>query len=311
MVWLILLPLISPSDTVTILIPPGTTIYTISQTLHDSGIIQSPWLFRIWARLTATDRHLQSGLYRFPRPYTIEATLHKLRTGKGELIKLTIPEGLTLHEIATLVESHLYVPRDSFLHYAHDTSFLHSLGIPATTAEGYLFPTTYFLPPFISARHVLKEMIHQFYQHITPDMLNRASQLGFSLHEIVTLASIIEKEAVLKSELPLISSVFHNRLSRGMKLEANPTVEYALGHKKRWLTNKDLQTPSPYNTYLYPGLPPGPICNPSLDAILAALYPADTDYLYFVSRGDGTHIFSKTYTAHKRAVRRLRKFWLR
>jgi UPF0755 protein len=218
------------------------------------------------------------------------------------LYKVTVPEGSTLKQIAAIVESAGLATRAEFLSVAADADFVREKGIDAGTFEGYLFPETYFFPKNTAAREVITAMVDRFRSVFTEAWKKRAADIGLSVHQVLTLASIIEKETGAPSERPIISSVFHNRLRRGMRLETDPTVIYGIDDFDGNLTRKHLATPTPYNTYLISGLPPGPIASPGRAAIEAALYPADTAYLYFVSKKDGTHQFSKTFADHNRAI---------
>ena len=195
----------------------------------------------------------------------------------------------------------------AFVELAYDSAFCRGVGIAAPSLEGYLFPDTYYVPRNIRARTMIETMLARFRAVFDDSLAQRTRQIGFTAHEILTLASIIEREARVEEERPIISGVFHRRLKLRRPLEADPTVEYALGMRKKRLLYKDLEVDSPYNTYRYPGLPPGPICNPGRASILAALYPAETPYLYFVAKGDGTHEFTSSERDHLNAKRRIRQ----
>ena len=220
---------------------------------------------------------------------------------------VTITEGMTLKQIATLLATKGLGAEESFLCLNADQAFLERWGLPSQGMEGYLYPDTYYFSWLASPEEILGRMIERFYTVLRPDMYRRAAALDLSAHEVITLASLIEKETGTDAERPLVSAVFHNRLKKGIPLQCDPTVIYGLDHFDGNLTRAHLQTPTPYNTYLLRGLPPGPIANPGLKAILAALQPADQNYLYFVARGDGTHEFSSDLATHNRAVQRFQK----
>jgi len=232
-----------------------------------------------------------------------------LERGRGVEQRFTVREGLRLAEVADLARAQLKIPRDSFLAAAEDSSLLVSVGVPAEapSAEGYLFPTTYLLPLGIGARELVRVMTHQFTQQWSPEWQARLDSLHFSRHELVTLASIVEAEVRYDPDRPFVSAVYHNRLKRGMRLEADPTVSYAYGRRLRRVWEKNLAVRSPYNTYLHAGLPPGPIGQPGRAGLLAALYPADVPFLYFVAQPDGKHIFSATYAEHLAAIQRVKQ----
>jgi UPF0755 protein len=270
--------------------------------LQSQQLIEHPFKFRLLARLQGKDKQIQAGEYLLSADMPPGDILEVLVNGKVRLYKFTVPEGSTLKQIAAIVENAGLVTRAEFLSAAADADFVRENGIDAGSFEGYLFPETYFFPKNTAAREVLATMVDRFRSVFTNTWETRAADIGLSVHQVLTLASIIEKETGAPSERPTISSVFHNRLRRGMRLETDPTVIYGIDDFDGNLTRKHLTTPTPYNTYLISGLPPGPIANPGRAAIEAALYPADTPYLYFVSKKDGTHQFSKTFADHNRAI---------
>jgi UPF0755 protein len=237
--------------------------------------------------------------------------LAMLAEGRTVSVKITIPEGLTVAELADLAEHDLGIPADSVLRLARDSVLADSLGISAPSLEGFLHPDTYLLPQDVSAHDLVTIMAGQFLQDWKPAWNGRLDSIGMTRLQVVTLASIVEGEARVDSERETIAGVYHNRLRIGMALQADPTVQYAIqlatGERKPRLFTKDYRTPSPYNTYLHPGLPPGPVNSPGLRSIEATLYPADVPYLYFVAAPDGHHVFSRTYQEHLRAIRQVRK----
>jgi UPF0755 protein len=233
--------------------------------------------------------------------------LDHLRKGRIIEYEVVIPEGYNLFQIGwTLSGTPLISEPHEFIDLVKNKAYVHSLGIEADTLEGYLFPDTYYLPKGITLEDIPKKMVQRYKAVFTDGKRNRAKELGFTEQQIITLASIVEKEAKIDSERKLISAVYHNRLKQGMKLQADPTAVYGT---KAWITQvtrEDLKRRSPYNTYLHKGLPPGPIANPGEGAILAALYPENVDYLFFVAQGDGSHFFSKDFHAHEMAIGRYR-----
>ncbi|MGD8338297.1 MAG: endolytic transglycosylase MltG [Desulfobacterales bacterium] len=270
--------------------------------LQSQQLIEHPIKFRLLARLQDKDKQIQAGEYLLSADMPPGDILKMLVNGKVRLYKFTIPEGSTLKQIAAIVETAGLVTRAEFLSAAADADFVRENGIDADSFEGYLFPETYFFPKNTAAREVIAVMVDRLRSVFTETWEKRAADIGLSVHQVLTLASIIEKETGASSERPIISSVFHNRLRRGMRLETDPTVIYGIDNFDGNLTRKHLATPTPYNTYLISGLPPGPIASPGRAAIEATLYPADTRYLYFVSKKDGTHQFSKTFADHNRAI---------
>lgn len=280
----------------------GEPFSRVARELSDRGVISSATLFTLWARLWGSDRKLGWGHYRFELPLSSREVLDQLVLGKGAFRRVTIPEGLTVKEIAELLEKNGLADKKVFLAQAANPETLSLLGLDGAGVEGYLFPNTYHFAPATSEIDILKTMVGQFRLAFTDAMQARARELGFTPHEVVTLASLIEKETGIDSERPLVSAVFQNRLKRNMPLQSDPTVIYGLKNFSGDLTRKDLRTKTPYNTYLIPRLPPTPICNPGLPSIQAALYPAAVPALYFVSKNDGSHVFSATLKEHNRAV---------
>jgi UPF0755 protein len=262
-------------------------------------------LFSLWARLSGAQARIHQGLYRFDSSVTAREVLDRLVTGKGVFQTVTIPEGLTVKEIAELLAAAQISDRDTFLKEGADPKLLAGLGLQGKGIEGYLFPSTYHFTPQTPARDIILKMAEQFRKVSLPFLRQGTTRSKLTSHEILTLASIIEKETGVEEERELVSAVFHNRLRLQMPLQSDPTVIYGLKNFDGNLTRKHLQDTSPYNTYRIAALPPGPICNPSLASIKAALRPADVPYLYFVSKNDGTHLFSATIEAHNRAVKAL------
>ena len=282
-------------------IPPGTPFNQISRLLHQKGIIKSPFGFTLEAwRLGLMDK-LKAGEYELDPRWPPKEILKLLSEGRIITYLITIPEGYNLEEIADLIAKTNICTREEFLALTKNKAFLKELNIPGDSAEGFIFPDTYAYYRGLSCRALVTKMIRHFWE-VWQEFQARAQEKGLNVLEVVTLASIVEKEAMKPEERPLIAGVFWNRLQRGMPLQADPTVRYAVKKFKRRLRRQDLRVKSPYNTYLYPGLPPGPICSPGKESIKAVLYPAQTDFLYFVAKGDGSHYFSKTLREHLNAV---------
>lgn len=292
---------------VVVLVPKGTSLRMISRMLAEEGLVTNSTLFSWWARWTGADRKLKTGEYEFTEALTPTELLQRLLAGQGLRVVVTIPEGLTFRQIVTLlVEKGLGSPA-SFLCLNTDAEFLEKWGLPAQGMEGYLFPDTYYFSRFASAEEILSQLVVRFYMVFSSEMYRQVEETNFSVHQIVTLASLVEKETGAAPERPLVSAVLHNRLKRGMLLQCDPTVIYGIADFDGNLTRQHLRTLTPYNTYMVPGLPPGPIANPGLKSLLAALQPADENYLYFVAKGDGSHQFSSDITAHNRAVQQYQK----
>lgn len=296
-------PPIQKARTVEIKVTPGESFSSVMHKLKDKNVISNEKLFSLWARLWAVDKKVHWGVYRFKLPLPPRQVLHRMVLGKILLHRITIPEGLTVKEIGRLLENGKMTSKGRFFAEATNADLLSFLDLQGKGVEGYLFPDTYYFAPFSKAEDMISAMVEQFRKRFSPTMARRAKELGLSVHEVVTLASLIEKESGMDLERPLVSAVFHNRLKSKMPLQSDPTVIYGLKHFSGTLTRKDLQSPSPYNTYHVQGLPPGPICNPGLSSLMAALYPALVPYLYFVSKNDGSHAFSVSLDDHNRAVR--------
>jgi UPF0755 protein len=287
-----------------IVISPGQSFKTVINDFKKAGLLKNPIKFKLLARITGADKQIRTGEYLFSTCLTPARILQKMVSGEVVLYRLTIPEGYTLAEVAGAVELSGLGSQAGFLAVAGDKTFVENLGIGTTVLEGYLFPDTYFFPKNVSAKQTIAAMITRFKAVFTPQWEKRAADLGFTVHQIVTLASIIEKETGDPDERPLIASVFHNRMNRGMRLETDPAVIYGIKNFNGNITRQDLKTPTPYNTYVIFGLPPGPIANPGVKSLEAALYPAASDFLYFVSKKNGTHQFSTNLNDHTLAVRK-------
>jgi UPF0755 protein len=289
-------------------IRPGLAFNSIAKDLEQQGLVKNAMFFSWYARATGERSKVKVGEYLLTTAMTPKEVLQVITSGKSIARSFTVSEGLSTYEIAALYETEKFGTALEFMRLVHDKEFVKSLlGEDQESLEGYLFPETYMLTKFTDTKTLLTNMVKRFlfvYNEVAPQ-----SAVGpWPRHKAVTLASIIEKETGAPIERPLISSVFHNRLAKGMRLQTDPTVIYgkaeSLGKIVINITRADLTTPTRYNTYVIYGLPPGPIANPGRDAMLAALKPATTDYLYFVSKNDGTHIFSPTYEAHVNAVKK-------
>jgi UPF0755 protein len=286
-------------------IPPGAGSRTIGDRLVAGGAIRDLWTYRLAVYLTGDGRKLKAGEYRFDRAMTPYDVLDKIARGDVYVVSVTFPEGLTSAEMAKIFEAHGLGTAASFAAAAKDTSLIRDLDPAATDLEGYLFPETYALPRHTDAARLVRLMVGRFEHVLTPALRQAAAAQHLSVRQLVTLASIVEKETARSDERPLVAAVYATRLRIGMPLQCDPTVIYALAKAGRYDGNihkGDLSFDSPYNTYRYPGLPPGPIASPGRASIEAALHPADADYLYFVSRNDGTHAFSRTLDEHNRNV---------
>jgi len=301
----------SSAPMVRITIPPGATFRDAADTLLARGIIASPDLFRTLARIRGSDRRLRAGVYDLPQDAGAWQALHLLESGKVATVRFTAPEGLTLLELSALVESRLSIPASDFLAAAGDSSWRREFGITATSLEGYLLPETYTLPLPVTAEALIRGMLTEFDRHWEPGWTARLDSLGLSRIQLLALASIVEGEARHDEERPIIAGVYTNRLRRGMLLQADPTVQYAIqlakGARKPRLFFRDYAFRSPYNTYVHLGLPPGPVNNPGIKSIVAALYPADVPWLYFVAGPDGYHRFSRTLAEHNRKIEAVRR----
>jgi UPF0755 protein len=290
------------SDLVLVDLPAGMPARAIARRLRDEGVIRSAFWFRVLARVSRAP--LKAGEYGFRRA-SMWRVLRSLQEARTWLHRILVREGDALPQIAAAVAAEGLCPAAELRRAASDGALLRSLGVPGASAEGFLFPDTYLLPKTHTPAQIVAVMARRFFAAVAPDTLAAGKRSGFDLLRLVTLASIVEREARAPEERPVIAGVFANRLRRGMPLQADPTVLYGLARWDNRLSLKDLKSDSPYNTYRHRGLPPGPICSPGLASIRAAAAPAATPFLYFVTRKDGTgrHQFSRTLAEHERAVR--------
>lgn len=300
---LFLLHPVLPDTPRIITIQPGESFSGVAAKLEREGIISSAFNFKILAVLRGAARHIQSGDFNFAAASRPGRVLDRLIQGDTLRLRVTLPEGLTVAQIAQRLCDAGYADHEEFLRLATDPHFAQKLGVEAATLEGYLFPETYRFGASLPSRHLLRFMVDQFHKHVPQSLIDEAAKLGFDLHQLVTLASIIQKETAQISEMPVISAVFHNRLKKNMPLQADPTVIYGIEDFNGNLTRRDLRTHTPYNTYTQRGLPAGPIANPGARALRAAANPDRVSYLYFVAQGNGTHFFSRTLREHNEAVR--------
>ena len=304
-------PASSSEENILFEVKRGTTLTSLTSDLQQIGLVRDPALFQLTMKIHRVGARLKAGEYSLRKNMSPAELVDVLTSGKsvGRLFRLS--EGLNMFEIAELFEAQGFGTRAEFLKVVRDPAFAERvLGQRLSSLEGYLFPETYSVTKFMTTEAIVEKMLRHFlrvYEPLNP----QAKEMGWSRHQVVTLASIIEKETGAPEERPVISSVFHNRLRKRMRLQTDPTIIYGkalqTGRVEISITRKDLTTPNPYNTYTIPALPPGPIANPGFKALEAALNPDESEYLYFVSRNDGTHVFSKDYADHKSAVEDFQK----
>jgi len=305
--------LMSPiSDTpspVTVEIPAGAGASKIGERLQKAGVIRSGLAFTIMARLLGESSDMKSGEYRLPRNLGVVELINQLVQGtNAESQWVTIPEGKTLRQIANLLDEDRLARKDDFLRAAHRSPSVYGLDLPVrrSSVEGYLMPDTYKLPVKTNERKIVARLVSNWKNKVWSPNRALFAKSDLPPDKVVILASMIEREARVPQDRPLISSVIRNRLKKKMKLQIDATILYALGQHKNLVTFKDLKVDSLFNTYKYPGLPPAPICNPGLASIEAALQPARSEYLYYVAKPDGSHIFTRTGQEHAAAVAKAR-----
>ena len=289
-----------------VIIPRGASFGQATDSLAKAKLIGWPKMFRLYGRVTGGDRNIKPGTYLLKHGTPWRDIISALNGGRGLVNTITIPEGYTVSQITPLLARALKVPVDSVRVAMRDTALLARLDIPNPTLEGYIFPDTYAFPIGTTARQAIREMVYDFERRWNPDWDEKASGLKIDRNDLVTMASIVEREARVPEERPVIAAVYYNRLRRGMLLQADPTVQYALGHHVGRVLYKDLAVQSPYNTYVHKGLPPGPIASPGVASLAAAANPATVPYLYFVASPDGHHEFRMTLDEHTNAVRQVR-----
>jgi UPF0755 protein len=288
-------------------VPSGTGSREIGRRLVAAGVVRDEIDFRVALWLSGTARRLKAGEYRFDRPMTALEVLDRVAKGDVALVAVTFPEGLMIREMAKIFEANGLGSAESFVAASRNAELVKPLDPAATNLEGYLFPDTYRVPRHTDAARLIRAMTDRFHQVLSPALVSAASARGLSVRQLVTLASIVEKETARPEERATVAAVYANRLKIGMSLQCDPTVIYALQQVGRYdgnLRRDDLMFDSPYNTYRYPGLPPGPIASPGQASLEASASPAAVDYLYFVSRNDGSHEFARTLTEHNRNVQK-------
>jgi UPF0755 protein len=293
-------------------LPPGATFSAVTDTLVAHGVVRSRFWFKLIARVRGADRSVRAGVYQFTPGISVWKVLDILEAGDEVATRFTVPEGLTIPEVSALAQQKLGIPADSVMAAARDSAAASAtLGFPVRSFEGFLRPETYSLRLGTTAPELVRVMAEGFRSAWKPEWDRRLDTLGWTQAQLVTFASIVEGEARADDERETIAGVYHNRLRIGMALQADPTVQYAIflatGKRKPRLFTKDYQFRSPYNTYLNPGLPPGPVNSPSRRSLEASLHPAKVPYLYFVAGPDGRHLFSKTYDEHLRSIARVRR----
>jgi len=291
-----------------VVIPDGWAFQQVAALLEREQLIRHRLAFVLLAKTLEAERRIQPGEYELHAAMAPKEIMSKLLAGRVVLHSVTIPEGYTINQIADVLAEQRITDRAEFIRLGADRSFMMTLGISADSLEGYLYPDTYRFARLTPAKDVIKAMVDQLGQVMTAEWQTRAQELHLTVHQVLTLASVIEKETGAQEERAHISSVFHNRLKKKIPLQSDPTVIYGLSNIFDGnLHKKDLSHPSPYNTYRWAGLPPGPIASPGAESIRAALYPTPSSYLYFVSKNDGTHQFSATLVEHNKAVEKYQK----
>jgi UPF0755 protein len=289
-----------------VIIPRGASFAQAADSLARTGLIGSPRMFRLYGRVTGGDRNIKPGTYLLKHGTPWKDIVSALNGGHGLVNTITIPEGYTLSQITPILARTLKVPMDSVQAAVRDTALLARLDLPTPTLEGYVFPDTYAFPLGTTARQAVREMVYSFERRWKPEWDSSLVDLKINRNDLVTMASIVEREARLPEERPVIAAVYYNRLRKGMLLQADPTIQYALGHHVGRVLYKDLEIASPYNTYIHKGLPPGPVASPGVASLAAAANPANVPYLYFVASKDGHHEFRMTLEEHTSAIREVR-----
>lgn len=301
----------APGPVEQVTIPPGSSFGVVTDSLAAHHVIEHPKWFKLLARVRGLDRSVRAGVYQLARGSSAWSVMDALKRGDQLMLRVTVPEGLTLSEIAPIANEALGIPVDSFMVAANDPAGASAFVPGAMSFEGLLLPETYLVPAGVTARGLVRIMAQQGLEAWDPSWAPRLDSLGMTRLHLLALASIIEGEARVNSERSVISAVYWNRIRKGMPLQADPTVQYAIqmatGSRKPRLLIKDYSFKSPYNTYLNTGLPPGPVNSPGRASIEAALYPAPVPYLFFVAAGDGHHVFTRTYGEHLRAIAKIRR----
>ena len=289
-----------------VIIPRGASFSQATDSLAKARLVGWPKMFRLYGRVTGGDRNIKPGTYLLKPGTPWSDIVSALNGGHGLVNTITIPEGYSLSQITPLLARTLKVPVDSVNVAMRDTALLARLDLPNPTLEGYVFPDTYAFPLGTTARQAVRETVYAFERRWKPEWDSSLTELKINRNDLVTMASIVEKEARVPEERPVIAAVYYNRLRKGMRLQADPTVQYALGHHVGRVLYKDLEVKSPYNTYINKGLPPGPIASPGVASLVAAAHPATVPYIYFVASRDGHHEFRVTLEQHASAIRQVR-----
>ena len=300
-------PQSNPYERVEINIPKGVTLSQIGNILKEESIISNKRTFTMAVKSLGHEKNIPAGRYVLHNALNNRAIINQLVYGVPSLKSITVLEGWNIYQIANELEKELKISKKTFLRLCNDQRVIKLFNLEGNSLEGYLFPDTYTFAEGVDPYLVLTRMVNEFINNITKSMEVQAQEMNMSLLEVITLASIIEGEAIYDSERAIISAVYHNRLKRGMKLQADPTIQYIIDDGPRRLLNDDLKIESKYNTYLYKGLPPGPINSPGKESIIAALYPGVNEYLYFVARGDGYHTFSTNEKDHNKAKKKFQE----
>ena len=300
-------PQSNPYERVEINIPKGVTLSQIGNILKEKSIISNKRTFAMAVKSLGHEKNIPAGTYVLHNALNNRAIINQLVYGVPSLKSITVLEGWNIYQIANELEKELKISKKTFLRLCNDQRVIKLFNLEGNSLEGYLFPDTYTFAEGVDPYLVLTRMVNEFINNITKSMEVQAQEMNMSLLEVITLASIIEGEAIYDSESAIISAVYHNRLKRGMKLQADPTIQYIIDDGPRRLLNNDLKIESKYNTYLYRGIPPGPINSPGKESIIAALYPSVNEYLYFVARGDGYHTFSTNEKDHNKAKKKFQE----
>jgi UPF0755 protein len=296
---------------VRIKIESKSTTNEIAHLLKNNGLIKNEFVFKVYSRITGLDRQLKAGDYALNPSFSLTEIINKLVSGSVNLYTFTIPEGYTIQQIADSLEQKGFIKKEDFIKQIEtgkfDFPYINDLSESENRLEGFLFPDTYKIPDYYNETQIIEMMLNRFLDVYDADLVKKTKEMKMSVLEAVTLASIIEREVRVPEERKKVSGVFHNRLKIGMPLQSCATVQYILGETKEALTTADTEKPSPYNTYLHKGLPPGPISNPGRASLEAAVYPENVEYYYFCSKGDGSHHFSTTLAEHNAAKRKYLK----
>ena len=289
-----------------IIIPKGASAQSVAMLLKEKSCLQNDAIFKLALTITMKNRRIIPGRYNFKGISSIGQLVDVITSQSSDRVKITLIEGWTMEQFAEELKKKLEIDSYKFLRLCRDNNFTHSMGIDAPSLEGFLFPDTYIFLKTYTEEDIIQVMVNQFTYNLQ-ELKKTLYPININMRELATIASIIQGEAMYEDEMSIISSVYHNRLKQDMLLQADPTIQYIIPGKPRRLYNKDLEVDNPYNTYKFKGLPPGPINNPGLAALKGALNPAETDYLYFVSNGEGRHIFTRTVAEHNQAKQKMKQ----